>query len=168
MTRYRARRFFVTMLTVLTAESAWAACSTGGQLIRLGADPVTCSDRQLTRLDKVLSNRLEFRATLDLPLASAVLRERKCPSTEEFDAFFEAWKQLPGTGVTYTVKRYCLTRPTFYGVRLPFPDKPLSDQAAAKLSSDVEALQSDAIPALASKLARVDELVRRSRERAAR
>jgi hypothetical protein len=152
----------------LTADGAWAACSTGGQLIRLDADPVTCSERQLTRLDNILSNRLEFRAVLDLPLATAVLRERRCPTAEEFGAFFEAWKRLPGTGVTYTAKRYCQTRPTFYGIRFSLPDKPLDDAAAAKLAADVSALESETIPALASKLARVEALVRRSNEEVAR
>jgi hypothetical protein len=161
MTRYHVRPFLVTMLTVLTAEGAWAACSTGGQLARLDAAPEKCSVRQLARLDEVLGNRLEFRAVLDLPLATRALRERKCPSVEEFEAFYAAWKQLPGTGVNYTVKRYCLTKPTFYGTRFPFPDKPLDDTAAVKLSADIDRLQSEAIPALASKLAKVDGLVRR-------
>jgi hypothetical protein len=58
MTRYHVLRFLVTMLTVLTAEGAWAACSTGGQLARLSASPAKCTDRKLTTLDNVLSNRL--------------------------------------------------------------------------------------------------------------
>ena len=161
MTRYHVRRFLVTMLTVLTAEGAWAACSTGGQLARLDATPAKCSVRQLARLDEVLSNRLEFRAVLDLPLATTVLRERKCPSVDEFEAFFTAWKRLPRSGLDYTVKRYCLTRPTFYGIRFPLPDKPLDNTAAVKLSADIDRLQSGAIPALASKIAKVDELTRR-------
>jgi len=160
MTRYHVLRFLVTMLTVLTAEGAWGACSTGGQLARLSASPAKCTDRQLTTLDKVLSNRLEFRAVLDLPLATQVLRERKCPTAAEFEDFVAAWNRLPGTGVNYTVKRYCLTKPTFYGIRFPFPDKPLDDTAAVKLSVDIDALQSKLIPALASKLADVDGLVR--------
>ena len=159
MTRYHARLFLV-MLIILIAEMAWAGCSTGGQLARLGISPATCSDRQLTALDRTLSNRLEFRAVLDLPLATQVLSERKCPSAEEFEDFMTAWKRLPGTGVDYTVKRYCLTTPTFYRVRFPFPDKPLDDVAVVKLSADIDRLQSDVIPALASKLATVDELVR--------
>jgi len=160
MTRYRVRRFLVTVLAVLTAEGAWAACSTGGQLARLDADPARCSERQLARLDEVLGNRLEFRAVLDLPLATLVLRQRKCPTAEEFETFVAAWKRLPGTGVNYTVKRYCLTKPTFYGIRFPLPDKPLDETAAIKLSADIDALQSETIPALASKLAKVEELVR--------
>jgi hypothetical protein len=161
MTPYRARWFLVTMLTVLTAEGAWAACSTGGQLARRDADPGRCSERQLARLDEVLGNRLEFRAVLDLPLATTVLRQRKCPSAEEFEAFVAAWRRLPGTGVNYTVKRYCLMKPTFYGIRFAEPDKPLDDTAATELSANIDKLQSEVIPALASKLARVEELVRR-------
>jgi len=159
MTPSRVRRFLVTMLTVFAAESAWAACSPGGQLAGLHADPAKCSERQLARLDEVLGNRLEFRAVLDLPLATTVLRQRKCPSAEEFEAFVAAWGRLPGTGVDYTVKRYCLTKPTFYRIRFPMPDKPLDDAAAIKLSADIDKLQSEVIPALASKLAKVDELV---------
>jgi len=156
----RARGFLITMLTVLAAQGAWAACSTGGQLARLDADPARCSERQLARLDEVLGNRLEFRAVLDLPLATTVLRQRKCPAAEEFEAFVAAWKRLPRTGIDYTVKRYCLTKPTFYRIRFPLPDKPLDDAAAIKLSADIAKLQSEVIPALASKLAKVDELVR--------
>jgi hypothetical protein len=160
MTRYHVRRFLVAMLTVVTAEGVWAACSTSGQLARLDAAPAKCSVRQLARLDEILSNRLEFRAVLDLSLATTVLRERKCPTVEEFEAFYAAWKRLPGTGVNYTVKRYCLTKPTFYGIRFPSPDRPLDETAAVNLSADIDRLQSEAIPALASKLAKVDELVR--------
>jgi hypothetical protein len=89
-----------------------------------------------------------------------VLRERKCPSAEEFEAFFAAWKQLPGTGFRYTAKKYCLTQPTFYGIRFPFPDKPLDDIAAAELSADIDTLENAVIPALASKLTAVDGLMR--------
>jgi len=160
MTRHHVRRFLVTILTVLAAQGAWAACSTGGQLARLDADPVRCSDRQLATLDDILGNRLEFRAVLDLPLATTVLRQRKCPTAEEFEAFMAAWKLLPGTGINYTVKRYCLTKPTFYRIRFPAPDKPLDDTAAIKLGADIDRLQSETIPALASKLAKVEALVR--------
>ena len=156
----RARRFSITMLTVLAAEGAWAACSPGGQLARLDADPARCSERQLARLDEVLANRLEFRAVLDLPLAATVLRQRKCPSAEEFEAFFAAWRRLPATGVKYTVQRYCLSTPTFYRIRFPVPDKPLEDTASVELRADIDKLQSEMIPALASKLAEVDRLVR--------
>ena len=159
MTRFCVRRFLVTILTVLAAEGAWAACSTGGQLIRIDASPAKCTERQLGTLDAMLSHRLQFRAFLDLPLATQVLRERKCPTAEEFEAFFAAWHGLPGTGVSYTVKRYCLTEPTFYRIRFPFPDKPLDDTALVKLSADVAALESEVIPALASKLAAVDQLI---------
>jgi hypothetical protein len=160
MTRYHVRRFLVMMLIVSTAEGAWAACSTGGQLARRDVSPAKCSVRQLARLDQVLSNRLEFRAVVDLSLATTVLRERKCPSIEEFEAFFTAWKRLPRTGVSYTVERYCVSKPTFYGIRFPLPDKPLDNTAAVKLSADIDALQNEMIPALASKLAKVDELAR--------
>src|SRR5262249_7617438 len=101
----------ILLLTISAGQRAWAACSTGGQLARLGESPVKCTQLQLTSLDTVLNNRLEFRAVLDLPLATQVLRERKCPTAEEFEAFFAAWKRLPPTGVNYTVKRYCLTEP---------------------------------------------------------
>jgi hypothetical protein len=150
----------VTLLTVLSAQNVWAACSTRHQLARLDASPGQCSGRQLARLDNVLSNRLQFRAVLDLPLARQVLRERKCPTVEDFETFVAAWNRLPGTGVSYTAKRYCLTEPTVYGIRFPFPDKRLDDTAAARLSADIDALQNELIPALASKLADVEELVR--------
>jgi hypothetical protein len=159
MTQIGIRHFLAMLFIVLAGETAWAACSTGGQLARLDASPAKCTEGQLGTLDKVLSDRLQFRAVLDLPLATQVLRERKCPSAEEFEAFFAAWKQLPGTGVRYTAKKYCLTQPTAYGIRFPFPDKPLDDTAAVKLSGDVAALESEVIPALASKLAAVDELI---------
>ena len=100
MTRFCVRRFLVTILTVLAAEGAWAACSTGGQLIRIDASPAKCTERQLGTLDAMLSQRLQFRAFLDLPLATQVLRERKCPTAEEFEAFFAAWHGLPGTVLT--------------------------------------------------------------------
>ena len=149
----------ILLLTISTGERAWAACSTGGQLVRLGTSPVKCTELQLTMLDTVLNNRLEFRAVLDLPLATQVLRERKCPTAEEFEAFFAAWKRLPRTGVNYTVERYCLTDPTFYRIRFPVPDKPLDDTAVLKLSADVAALESQVIPALASKLAAVEQMI---------
>ena len=149
----------VLLLTISTGQRAWAACSTGGQLARLGTSPIKCTERQLTMLDKVLNNRLEFRAVLDLPLATQVLRERKCPTAEEFEAFFAARKRLPGTGVTYTIKRYCLTDSTFYRIRFPFPDKPLDDTALGRLSADLASLETEVIPALASKLDAVDQLI---------
>jgi hypothetical protein len=89
-----------------------------------------------------------------------VLGERKCPTVEEFEAFAAAWNRLPGTGVSYTAKRYCLTKPTVYGLRFPFPDKPLDNAAANRLSADIDALQNELIPALASKVAEVEALVR--------
>jgi hypothetical protein len=159
MTQIGIRHFLAVLCIVLAAEPAWAACSTGGQLARLGASPAHCTQGQLGTLDKALSDKLQFRAVLDLPLATQVLRERKCPSAEEFEAFFAAWKQLPGTGFRYTVKKYCLTQSTVYGIRFPFPDKPLDDVAAAELSADIDTLENAVIPALASKLAAVDQLV---------
>ena len=159
MTQIGIRHFLAMLFIVLAAEPAWAACSTGGQLARLGASPAKCTEGQLGTLDKVLSNRLQFRAVLDLPLATRVLRERKCPSAEEFAAFVAAWNRLPGTGVSYTAKKYCLTDPTVYGLRFPFPDKPLDDAAVVKLSTDVGKLQSEVIPALASKLNAVEQLI---------
>jgi hypothetical protein len=160
MMQFRVHHFLAMILTVLAAEGAWAACSIGGQLSRLDASPVKCTQRQLDRLDKVLSNRLQFREVLDLPLATEVLREGKCPSAEEFKAFFDGWKQLPGTGFNYTVRRYCLTKPTYYGIRFPWPDKPLDDTAASRLSADIDVLQNELIPALSSKRSEVDRLVR--------
>ena len=122
MTQIGIRHLLPMLFIVLAAEPAWAACSTRGQLARLDASPARCTEGQLGTLDKVLSNRLQFRAVLDLPLATQVLRERKCPTAAEFEDFVAAWNTLPGTGVKYTVKRYCLTKPTFYGIRFPFPD----------------------------------------------
>ena len=160
MTQIGIRHFLAMLFIVLAGEPAWAACSTGGQLARLGASPAKCTEGQLGTLDTVLSNQLQFRAFLDLPLATTVLRERKCPSAAEFEAFFAAWKQLPRTGVRYTVKRYCLTPPTFYLVRFPSPDKPLDETAAARLSADITTLENQVIPALSAKLAAVDGLMR--------
>jgi len=160
MTQIGIRHFLAMLFIVLAAEPAWAACSTGGQLARLDASPAKCTEGQLGTLDTVLSNQLQFRAFLDLPLATTVLRERKCPSAAEFEAFFAAWKQLPRTGVRYTVKRYCLTPPTFYLVRFPSPDKPLDETAAARLSADITTLENQVIPALSAKLAAVDGLMR--------
>jgi hypothetical protein len=79
---------------------------------------------------------------------------------EEFKTFFEAWKELPGTGFRHTVKRYCLTPPTYYGIRFPWPDKPLDDTAVSRLSADIDALQNELIPALSSKRSEVEGLVR--------
>ena len=158
--QFRIHHFLAMILTVLAAEGAWAACSIGGQLSRRDASPVKCTRKQLDRLDKVLSNRLQFREVLDLPLATEVLREGKCPSAEEFKAFFDGWKQLPGTGFNYTVRRYCLTKPTYYGIRFPWPDKPLDDTAASRLSADIDVLQNELIPALSSKRSEVDRLGR--------
>ena len=88
-----------------------------------------------------------------------MLDERKCPSADEFVAFFDAWKQLPGTGSVYTVKKYCATTPTYYLVQFPFPEKPLDEDAATKLSDDIDRLQNVVIPALASKFTEVEALL---------
>jgi hypothetical protein len=147
-------------LTLATAGGAWARCGTERQLAHLETKPIKCSPGQLVALQRVLGNRLQFRESLDLPLAQKVLEERKCPSVEEYQAFFDAWKQLPGTGVVYTAKKYCQTTPTFYLIRFTAPDKPLDDAAAAKLGDDIERLQNLVIPALESKRTEVDALVR--------
>jgi hypothetical protein len=148
------------ILTLLAARGAWAACNIGSQLSRLDASAAKCTQRQLHRLDTILSNRLQFRESLDLPLATKAVRERKCPSADEFEAFIDEWKRLPGTGFNYAVKRYCLTPPTYYGIRFLWPDKPLDDTAATRLSTDIDALRNDMIPALTSKHAEVETLVR--------
>jgi hypothetical protein len=67
---------------------------------------------------------------------------------------------LPRTGVRYTAKQNCLTQPTVYGIRLPFPDKPLDDIAAAELSADIDTLEKAVIPTLTSKLTAVEGLMR--------
>ena len=82
------------------------------------------------------------------------------PEPDEYEAFFDAWKQLPGTGSGYTVKKYCATTPTYYLVRFPSPEKPLDDDAATRLSEDIERLETVVIPALMSKRAVVDALAR--------
>ena len=156
----RLRYVLILTLSLAAAKVGWATCSVDSQLVNLGDPPIKCSPSQLGRLDRVLSNRLQFRATLDLPLATKVLEERKCPSAEEFQAFFDAWRRLPRTGFTYTAKRYCMTTPTFYGIRFAYPDKPLDDAAASRLAVDIDRLRSEVIPALASKGAEVNGLLR--------
>jgi hypothetical protein len=130
------------------------------QLAHPEAAPSRCSQGQLAALERVMSYRLQFRESLDLPLARKVLDERKCPSVDEFVAFFDAWKQLPGTGSVYTVRKYCATTPTYYLVQFPFPEKPLDDDAATKLSEDIDRLQNVVIPGLASKFTEVEALLR--------
>jgi hypothetical protein len=130
------------------------------QLAHLEAAPSKCSQGQLVALERVLSNRLQFHESLDLPLARKVLDERKCPGADEFVAFFDAWKQLPGTGSVYAVKKFCATTPTYYLVQFPFPDKPLDDGAATKLSEDIDRMQNVVIPALQSKFIEVETLLR--------
>ena len=161
MSRSLPRSIFrVTFLVLATASAAWARCGVSHQLANLEARPTKCSSKQLVALQHALANRLEFRESLDLPLAKKVLQERKCPSTDDLRAFVDAWKQLPGTGFSYTAKRFCLAAPTVYSIRFPSPDKPLDDATAAKLASDIDRLESEVIPALTSKRAEVDELAR--------
>ena len=147
------------LLTLAPASGAWARCGMERQLAHPEAAPSRCSQGQLAALERVLSYRLQFRESLDLPLARKVLDERKCPRADEFEAFFDAWKQLPGTGSDYTVKKYCATTPTYYLVQFPFPDKPLDEDAATKLSQDIDRLQNVVIPALASKFTEVEALL---------
>ena len=147
------------LLTLAPASGAWARCGMERQLAHPEAAPSRCSQGQLAALERVLSYRLQFRESLDLPLARKVLDERKCPSADEFAAFFDAWKQLPGTGSVYTVKKYCATTPTYYLVQFPFPEKPLDEDAATKLSDDIDRLQNVVIPALASKFTEVEALL---------
>ena len=118
------------LLILAPASGAWARCGMLRQLAHPEAAPSKCSQGQLVALERTLSNRVQFRESLDLPLARKVLDERKCPSADEFAAFFDAWKQLPGTGSDYTVKKYCATTPTYYLVQFPFPEKPLDEDAA--------------------------------------
>ena len=148
------------LLTLASASGAWARCGMERQLAHLEAAPSKCSQEQLVALERVLSDRLQFRESLDLPLARKVLDERKCPGADEFVAFFDAWKQLPGTGSVYTVRKYCATTPTYYLVQFPFPEKPLDDDAATKLSEDIDRLQNVVIPALQSKFIEVETLLR--------
>ena len=147
------------LLTLALASGAWARCGMARQLAHLEVAPGKCSQEQLVALERVLSYRLQFRESLDLPLARKVLDERKCPGADEFEAFFDAWKQLPGTGSDYTVKKYCATTPTYYLVQFPFPEKPLDEDAATKLSDDIDRLQNVVIPALASKFTEVEALL---------
>jgi hypothetical protein len=143
-------------LMVAGTGVARGTCSVEHELSRLAATPATCSQAQSQRLQVVLDNRVAFRETLDIPLARNVLQERKCP---EFQAFFSAWRALPRTGRTYTIKRYCLTPPTFYRLRFPFPDKPLDDADATALAADIEELEHGLVPALLTKSSTVSELL---------
>jgi hypothetical protein len=148
------------LLALAPASGAWARCGMVRQLAHPEAAPSKCSQGQLVALERTLSNRVQFRESLDLPLARKVLDERKCPSADEFAAFFDAWKQLPGTGSVYTVRKYCATTPTFYLVQFPSPEKPLDDDAATKLGEDIDRLQNVVIPALQSKFIEVETLLR--------
>ena len=148
------------VLTLAAARTALGTCSIQHELSDLDAVPARCSQTQLHRLQNALSNRLGFRASLDLPLARQVLRERKCPSVDEFETFFSARSAWPGTGRTYTVQRYCSTPPTYYLIRFPYPDKPLDDAAAARLGVDIDRLQNTLIPSLVSKTSAVTGMLR--------
>src|SRR5262249_17251233 len=113
MSRSLPRSIFrVTFLVLATASAAWARCGVSHHLADLEARPRKCGRKPLVALQPALANRLEFRESLDLPLAKKVLQERKCPSTDDLRAFVDAWKQLPGTGFSYTAKRFCLAAPT--------------------------------------------------------
>ena len=138
------------LLTLASASGAWARCGMERQLAHPDAAPSKCSQGQLVALERVLSNRLQFHESLDLPLARKVLDERKCPGADEFVAFFDAWRQLPGTGSVYTVRRFCATTPTFYLVQFPFPDKPLDEDAGEKRwhAACFSGRSSDACPGL--------------------
>jgi hypothetical protein len=65
-----------------------------------------------------------------------------------------------GGEIQETARKYCQTTPTFYLIQFPSPDKPLDDTALAKLSADIDRLQNVVIPALESKRAEVDALLR--------
>jgi hypothetical protein len=64
-----------------------------------------------------------------------------------------------GRGSVYTVKKFCATPPTFYLAQFPFPDKPLDEDAATKLSEEIDRLQNVVIPALESKSTQVQALL---------
>jgi hypothetical protein len=147
-------------LAVATGGVARGACNVAHELARLEAAPTGCTQPQLHRLQTVLEKRVAFRETLDLPLAQTVLAQRTCPGADAFRAFFDAWRALDRTGHTYTIKRYCSTPMTFYGLRFPYPAKPLDDAEAAALAGDVDALQHRLVPALVTKSSVVSEMLR--------
>jgi hypothetical protein len=146
-------------LVVATTGVARGACNVAHELSRLAAAPAGCTQAQLHRLRVVLGNRVAFRETLDLPLAQAVLEERTCPSVDELRAFFDAWRALDRTGHAYTIKRYCSTPQTYYGLRFPYPDKPLDDAEVAALAADIDALEHRLVPALVTKSSLVSDLL---------
>ena len=147
-------------LVVATAGVSHAACNVADELARLGTAPAGCTQFQLHRLQVVLERRVAFRETLDLPLARTVLAQHTCPDADAFRAFFDAWRALDRSGHTYTIKRYCSTPVTFYGVRFPYPDKPLDGAEVAALAGDVDTLEHRLVPALVTKRAVVGELLR--------
>src|SRR5262249_9023475 len=68
----RLRYVVILVLSVAVAKVGWATCSVDSQLTNLAEAPTQCSPSQLGRLERVLNNRLQFRETLDLPLATKI------------------------------------------------------------------------------------------------
>jgi len=158
--QFHLRSILALALVVATSSVSRAACNVAHELARLTATPAGCTQFQLHRLQAVLEKRVAFRETLDLPLAQTVLEQRTCPSPDAFREFFDAWRALDRTGHTYTIKRYCSTPQTFYGVTFPYPDKPLDDGEVAALAADIDTLEHRLVPALVTKSATVSELLR--------
>lgn len=59
----------------------------------------------------------------------------------------------------FTIQRYCSTTQTYYGLRFPYPDKPLDDAEVAALAADIDALEHRLVPALVTKSSLVSELL---------
>jgi hypothetical protein len=110
----------------------------------------------------MLSNRLQFRESLDLPLARKVLDERKCPPRTRSWPSSMPGGSYRGRARTTPSGSDCATTPSYYLVQFPFPEKPLDDDAATKLSEDIDRLQNVVIPALQSKFIEVETLLRYS------
>jgi len=147
-------------VVVATGGVSRGACNVTHELAHLTAAPAGCTRSQLQRLQVMLQRRVAFRETLDLPLAQTVLAQRTCPGADAIRAFFDAWRALDRIGHTFTIKRYCSTPMTFYGLRFPYPDKPLDDAEVAALAGDVDALQHRLVPALVTKSSVVNEMLR--------
>ena len=158
--QFHLRPVLALALVVATGGVSRAACNVAHELARLTAAPAGCTQSQLHRLQVVLERRVAFRETLDLPLAQTVLEQRTCPSVDEFRAFFDVWRALDRTGHAYTIKRYCSTPQTYYGLRFPYPDKPLDDTEVAALAADIDTLEHRLVPALVTKSTAVSELLR--------
>jgi hypothetical protein len=158
--QFHLRPVLALALVVATGRVSYGACNVAHELARLTAAPAACTQSQLHRLQAVLERRVAFRETLDLPLAQTVLEQRTCPGVDAFRAFFDAWRALDRTGHAYTIKRFCSTPQTFYGLRFPYPDKPLDDADVAALAADIDTLEHRLVPALATKSAAVSELLR--------